>query len=48
MLPFLLEVIMSTDTAAAISTPRAQGGISVIRISGEDALSVADKVFQSV
>lgn len=39
---------MSTGTAAAISTPRAQGGISVIRISGEDALSVADKVFQPV
>ncbi len=33
---------------AAISTPRAQGGISVIRISGEDALSVADKVFRPV
>ncbi|MDE7279501.1 MAG: tRNA uridine-5-carboxymethylaminomethyl(34) synthesis GTPase MnmE, partial [Oscillospiraceae bacterium] len=36
------------STAAAISTPRAQGGISVIRISGEDALSAADKIFQPV
>lgn len=48
VLPFLGRSIMSTGTAAAISTPRAQGGISVIRISGEDALSVADKVFQPV
>ncbi len=35
-------------TIAAISTPRATGGISVIRISGTDAVSIADKVFSSV
>jgi tRNA modification GTPase len=34
-------------TIAAIATPHAAGGIAVIRISGEDALSVADRVFQS-
>lgn len=33
------------STIAAISTPRAAGGISVIRVSGEKALSVADKIF---
>ena len=33
------------DTIAAVSTPRGKGGIAVIRISGEDAISVADKVF---
>ena len=33
-------------TVAAISTPRAAGGISVIRISGEDALLVASRVFK--
>lgn len=33
------------STIAAISTPRALGGISVIRISGEGALNAADKVF---
>ncbi len=33
------------DTVAAISTPAGKGGIAVIRISGEDAVSVADKVF---
>ena len=33
---------------AAIATPNASGGIGVIRISGEAAISVADKVFVSV
>ena len=34
------------STICAISTPLAAGGISVIRISGEDALGVAEKVFE--
>ena len=33
------------DAIAAVSTPRAAGGISVIRISGNDALRAADMVF---
>lgn len=33
------------DTIAAISTPQGVGGIGVIRISGSNALSVADKIF---
>ena len=33
---------------AAISTPLGSGGIGVIRISGSDAVAVADKVFKSV
>lgn len=33
------------STIAAISTPNAPGGIAVIRISGEDAMSVAEKIF---
>lgn len=36
------------STVAAIATPNASGGIGVIRISGEEAISVADKVFRSV
>ena len=36
------------STVAAISTAQGQGGIGIIRISGEDAFSVADKVFTSV
>lgn len=34
------------STIAAISTPRGAGGISVIRISGEDAFTVCDKLFK--
>jgi len=33
------------STIAAISTPDSTGGIAVIRISGEDAVSVAEKIF---
>ena len=33
------------DTIAAVSTPRGKGGIAVIRISGDNAIAVADKVF---
>jgi len=36
---------MITDTIAAISTPHGRGGIAVIRISGENALEVSDKIF---
>ncbi len=36
---------MSERTIAALSTPAGEGGIAVIRISGEDAISIADKVF---
>ena len=34
------------DTIAAVSTPRGKGGIAVIRISGDRAAEVADKVFR--
>lgn len=34
------------DTIAAISTPQNTGGIGIIRISGDDAIAVADKVFE--
>lgn len=39
------EILMNNRTIAAVSTPMGTGGISVIRISGTDAVSVADKVF---
>lgn len=35
------------STVAAISTGRAPGGIGIVRISGENAIVVADKVFSS-
>lgn len=36
-----------SDTIAALSTPLAPGGIGVIRISGDDAIAVADKVVRT-
>lgn len=39
---------MNYDTVAAISTAQGEGGIGVIRISGDDALRIADKIFYSV
>ena len=35
-----------TDTIAAISTPPGEGGIAVIRISGEDAFRIAERGFR--
>jgi len=35
------------DTIAAISTPIGQGGIGIIRLSGQDVLPIADKIFVS-
>lgn len=35
------------DTIAALSTPLAAGGIGVIRISGDDAIEIADKVIKT-
>ena len=35
------------ETIAAIATPHAAGGISVIRISGDQAFAVADRIFHS-
>ena len=36
------------STIAAISTAQAQGGIGVIRVSGEQAFTIVDKIFKSV
>ena len=33
------------DTIAAVSTPRGKGGVAIIRISGDNAHSIADAVF---
>jgi tRNA modification GTPase len=38
--------IMTEDTIAAIATPLGVGGLAVIRISGSEALGVADRVFE--
>lgn len=36
---------MFDDTIAAIATPLGEGGLAVIRLSGETSLEVADKIF---
>ena len=35
------------DTIAAVSTPVGEGGIGIVRLSGRDALKVADRIFLS-
>jgi len=37
---------MKTDTIAAISTPLNSSGIGIVRLSGDDAISIADKIFR--
>ncbi len=37
---------MPDDTIAAIATPLGEGGLALIRLSGADALVIADRVFQ--
>ena len=39
---------MAEKTIAAISTPYAAGGIGVIRVSGEDAIEICEKVFRPI
>ena len=36
------------STIAAISTAQGEGGVGVIRISGSNAIAIADKVFQNI
>ena len=35
------------DTIAAISTPIGEGGIGIVRLSGKEAVAIADKIFRS-
>ena len=37
---------MKTDTIAAIATAMSSSGIGIVRISGEDAVSIAEQIFQ--
>lgn len=39
---------MKQESIAAIATPVAEGSIGVIRISGDDAIEILEKVFFSV
>lgn len=40
------KIILTERTIAAISTPQGTGGLSVIRISGSNAVEIADKIFR--
>ena len=35
-----------TDTIAAISTAMTNSGIGIVRLSGEDAFSIIDKIYK--
>lgn len=37
---------MLNDTIAAISTPLGEGGIGIVRLSGQKAVEIADKIFK--
>ena len=38
---------MEFDTIAAISTPMGEGAIAIVRLSGSEAISIADQIFRS-
>ena len=42
----MVKTLTEFDTIAAISTPIGEGGISIVRMSGEDAVKIANTVFK--
>ena len=36
---------MHFDTIAAISTPMGEGAIAIVRLSGDEAIQIADRIF---
>ena len=42
----LRAVNASWDTISAIATPPGEGGLAIVRVSGPESLSVADKIFR--
>ncbi|CCI84618.1 tRNA modification GTPase TrmE [Lactobacillus pasteurii DSM 23907 = CRBIP 24.76] len=42
----MVRTLTEFDTIAAISTPIGEGGISIVRMSGEDAIKIANRVFK--
>ena len=39
---------MEFDTIAAISTPMGEGAIAIVRLSGDEAFQIAEKLFKSI
>lgn len=42
----MVRTLTEFDTIAAISTPIGEGSISIVRMSGEDAIKIANRVFK--
>lgn len=42
----MAQVLTQFDTIAAISTPIGEGGISIVRLSGKNAVAIANKLFK--
>ncbi|WEV37008.1 tRNA uridine-5-carboxymethylaminomethyl(34) synthesis GTPase MnmE [Lactobacillus sp. ESL0677] len=42
----MAQTLTEFDTIAAISTPIGEGGISIVRMSGEDAVKIANHIFK--
>jgi len=40
-----VSIVFDNDTIAAISTPLGEGGLAIIRVSGDNAVKVVDQVF---
>ena len=43
----MAEITKEFDTIAAISTPPGEGAISIVRLSGDQAIAIAANVFQA-
>ncbi len=43
----MAEITQEFDTIAAISTPPGEGAISIVRLSGDQAVEIADRVFKA-
>ncbi len=43
----MAEITLEFDTIAAISTPPGEGAISIVRLSGDKAVQIADTVYQA-
>ena len=42
----MANTVTEFDTIAAIATPPGEGAISIVRLSGDDAVTLADQVFK--
>ena len=43
---FIKEIIMTTDTIAAVATALSNSGIGIVRMSGEEAVEIAERIYK--